>query len=824
MSRSARAIRSIAVAALAMVVGIARARAGEEREPPPERVTHERLERAARDAGAEAPSHLPRGDAVEAGPVLSWSLLGPAPIDYEYWSTGHASGRVSAIAIDPRDGNKVYLAAAQGGVWKTTDGGAHWSPLTDGLSSLASGALAIDPAHPDTILYATGELHDSGDSFYGDGLFRSVNAGATWTKLSSRGSLGSYVARIAVHGTNSNIVYSAGSRGFNRSIDGGVNWQPTLTVGYCYDLAVDPLNHDVVYTAAYGSGIYKSIDAGATWTQLTIGLPASGFQRINLAIAPSNGLVLYASFSDPLGNLFGMYRTMDGGANWTRLVNTPDYLNGQGWYDNCVIVDPTDPNLCYAGGVFPYGAGYHGVIRTADGGVNWGDVTIGVDGLSVHPDQHIFAFGPAHTLWLGNDGGVWKTGDGGAHWTDLNTDLAITQFYSVALHPTNANRILGGTQDNGTLIYTGVPNWPQVESGDGGQCLFLWNDPNYYYTTYVGLNPIEEWYNDGFLADVTGPWGVENDRASFILGPLSQDPNTPNTLLAGTYRVWRTQNGGTAWDSLSSDLTFGAGVLRSLSVANGAPNTIYVGTNNGLLWVTTDAVNWNLRQTGLPTQPINDVMIKPTDPLTAYICSDTPGGGRVWRTADAGVSWTDVSGDLPSTLRGLCLEVDWNTSPPVLYLGTDYGIYRSADGGAHWTNENSGLPSLSIYDLKLSASGSSIVAATHGRGMWRGAVLALAVDGHGASGASLELAAANPARPPATIEYRLPARGAVELAVYDLAGRVVRSLERGEREAGVHRASWDGCDQRGARLGDGVYFYRLTAAGATRTIKVAMIR
>src|SRR5436190_8685297 len=200
--------------------------AEEKREAPPERVSHTLMNHTATSVGAFAPAGSYRATSVDAGPALTWTALGPKPISYDYWSTGKAAGRVSALAIDPRDGNRVYLAAAGGGVWKTTNGGTNWTVLTDGLSSLSSGALALDPQHPDTVLYATGELHDSGDSFYGDGLFRSLNGGTSWAKIATRSTIGSYVARIAMHRTNSQLLYSAGSRGFSRSIDGGVSWTP----------------------------------------------------------------------------------------------------------------------------------------------------------------------------------------------------------------------------------------------------------------------------------------------------------------------------------------------------------------------------------------------------------------------------------------------------------------------------------------------------------------------------------------------------------------------------------------------------------------------
>src|SRR5258708_4421038 len=280
-----------AVLVLALLPGPVRAGEDFDRESPPERVSHAQLQRVAPAAGVRAPAGRFGATTVESAPILAWSPLGPTPITYDYWSTGPASGRISAIAIDPRSGNTVYIAAAGGGVWKTTNGGSHWTVLTDGLSSLASGALSIDPQHPDTVLYATGELHDSGDSFYGDGLFRTLAAAPPWTQIASRNELGSYVARIVYHNTNSSLVYTAGSRGFMRSVNGGMSFTPTLQTNWCYDLVVDPSNNDVVYTAAYSQGVYKSIDAGQTWTPLTNGPPfssappASRCQRINLAIS-----------------------------------------------------------------------------------------------------------------------------------------------------------------------------------------------------------------------------------------------------------------------------------------------------------------------------------------------------------------------------------------------------------------------------------------------------------------------------------------------------------------------------------------------------------
>jgi photosystem II stability/assembly factor-like uncharacterized protein len=651
---------------------------------------------------------------------LTWTLLGPRPILDEYWSGGtDAAGRVSSLAIDPRNGNVAYLAAAQGGVWKTTDAGVSWTALTDNLSSLASGAVALDPSHPDVVYYGTGEQNFSADSFYGDGLFRSSDAGATWSKIALKSDVGSYISRVAVSPANSNLLVLGSDKGFVRTADGGATWTVTLTGSYCTDLAIDPLTPTTMYAAIRSTGFYKSLDAGVTWAKLTGGLPTTGFRRVNFALAPSNPSVLYASFVNTTnGALLGMYKTTDGGTTWTLLSGTPNYLGTQGWYDNAVVVDPLDANVCIAGGVYPYDANTKGVIRTTNGGSSWTDITIATDGSRVHPDQHFLVFGPDHMLWLANDGGVWRMRDGGGQqWVNCNASLALTQFYTQSLHPTNANFILGGTQDNGTVEFEGTDGWQEIAAGDGGPCPIEWDSPNIFYATYVYLNPVYKFDSENYLGSVTGPWA--GDRVSWANGPLLPDPNTPNTLLAGTHRVWRTTTSGGSWSTLSGDLAGGTGHLRSLGVASGVSNTIYSGSSNGLIYVTTDGSTWLWRSSGLPAAAIPDIAVSPGDWQTAYLCADVASGRRVFKTTNAGTTWTDITGDLPSGIRAMAMTVDFRVAPPRLHLGTDYGVYTSSTEGAHWVKASTDLPNVAIYDIGLDTTNNYLVAATHGRSMWR---------------------------------------------------------------------------------------------------------
>lgn len=648
--------------------------------------------------------------------TLFWESLGPQPITNEYWSGGaNASGRVSAIALHPTDVNTAYIAAAGGGVWKTTDGGQSWIPISDQLSSLASGALAIDQANPGTVVYGTGEQHYSGDSLYGDGLFRTMDGGASWSKIGLKADVGNYIARV---GISPGTLHVCSDLGYVRSVDDGATWaafKPGAVAAWCNDLVRSAAAPLTVFAGFYGDGIYKSVDGGATWSALGGGLPTTGFQRINLAIADSNADVVYASLISASGSLAGMYKTIDGGTSWSRLSNTPNYVCTQGWYDNGMAVSPTDPNVVFAGGVFSYCGG--GIARTTNGGSSWSYVTVGTNGSQVHPDQHYFVFGPDGALWVASDGGVWKTTTNGASWVNLNQGLSITQFYTVGTHVTDPNFLVAGTQDNGSLQFQGAQAWPQVIGGDGGPVAVEWSNPSRYFTTYVRMSPVYRWLRPlTSQGTVTGPWS--GDRASWANGPLVVDPNLPTTLLAGTHRVWQTTNSGSNWNAISPDLTSG-GHLRALAIAAADSNVVYSGSSDGRVFVTFNrGVSWLPRAAGLPAgRIISDIVVSPADPLTAYLSVDASSGGRLFETIDGGVTWVDKTGTLPSGIRAMSLAVDFNAA--AFYVGTDYGMYSTSDGGTTWVPESNNLPSVAVYDAQIDVLNGYLVAATHGRGMWR---------------------------------------------------------------------------------------------------------
>jgi len=578
--------------------------------------------------------------------------------------------------------------------------------------------VALDPSNPDVVYLGTGEYTTQSS---GDGLFRSTDGGATWLRIATTADVGAQCSKIMVNPANPNVIHVTGRGGHARSTDGGNTWSKPYTVAACSDLAVDPTNPSIVYIARHSSGIYKSTDGGTNFTKLTNGLPASGFGRIVMALAPSNPNVLYAAFVDGSNGLLGFYKTTNGGTLWTVKPSTPNFPFPQGWYDCFVGVDPNDENTVYGGGVFPSYAPA-GVIKSTDGGDSWDDITVGFGGTQLHPDQHAITFGPDGRLWIGNDGGVWNSTDDGDTWINVNNRLTVTQNYNIAVHPTDPSRAMGGTQDNGTVGRDlGTEQWPQVRGGDGGFLAYDFDNPVRRYVTYVYLTVYR--LSPAF-ANITGPWQVGGDPVEPVdfIAPLVMDPNDSTTLLGGTNRVWRTTNATSSpptWTAISSSL---GATIKAIAVAPsdspGPSDNIYVGNNR--VWFTDSAgLAWEERSTGLPTSSISDIMVHPEDKNIAYVSFYRSSGDRIFRTDSAGLTWTSVTGSLISGVTPNALAVDWDDSPHGLYIGSGSGIWWSLDQGATWERDGTDLPNVDIGDLFIDRPNRQITAGTYGRGAWR---------------------------------------------------------------------------------------------------------
>lgn len=653
----------------------------------------------------------------------AWTAIGPAPID------NGSAGRLNAIAVHPSDPNTIYIGGAQGGVWKTTDGGASWTPRTDDQCSLAMGSIAIDPVNPDIVYAGTGELNFSSDSYYGCGVLRSTDAGLTWTQLGAQvfasGSIGARISRIIIDGptagsTSATSVLAATSVGLWISRDSGLSWNLSLS-GVISDLQVDAASPSILYAAVglpatqASNGVYKSIDTGSTWTRL-VGFPSNDVGRIALGSSPTVPGLLYAAVQNGFdgdnddGQLLGIWSTADGGTTWTQRNSSQTSCNSQCWYNLVIAVDPADPATIWFGGV--------PLFRSTDAGSTFQNVLRGA-----HVDQHAITFDPSDpaTVYIGNDGGVYRSRNDAVSWESLNNGISITQFYAgVSLHPTDTTIVLGGTQDNGTLEANGTGIWSVVHGADGG------------FTAIDHVNPLYSWAEtqwasgSGFAGPRlrTGNGSFErrvngidtNDRALFI-PPLVMDPNNPQTLYFGTYRIYRTTSRGAIWGTISPDLTVGPstnGRISAIAPSESDPATIWVGASNSNVQVTRDnGVTWNLRNAGLPRRYVTDIAVDAEDPETAVLSVSGFDSGHVFRTADGGVTWADISGDLPNVPVLAVL-----TDPALgdaIYIGTDLGVFRTFDTGASWEPFMDGLPNVAVFDLTFNRGTGIAVAATHGR-------------------------------------------------------------------------------------------------------------
>ena len=691
-----------------------------------------------------------------------WNLIGPRPIDTPF-TDPVVSGRISALAVVPNNNSTVYAGAAQGGVWKTTNGGTSWTPLTDSQSSLAIGSIVLDPTDSNIVYVGTGEENFSGDSYYGAGILKSTNGGSSWTHICGPfcGPIaqdgyyggGARIGGLAVDPANNQVLLGAVALlfkdGIYRSADGGMTWKQVLSGNPGTGVMFDP-SGTVAY-AAMGNdfsggtrGVYKSADGGQTWmanngTGANV-LPFASAGRIVLAMSPTNHTTLYAGLANQAnGSLLGLYITTDGGANWSRLAATPDYCNPQCSYDHVIAVSPVQHNgkdVIYAGGAFSTT-----LVRSLDGGSTWTILQSAETGNPsgfMHADLHAMTFAAdGSVLYVGNDGGVYSTT--GAQitaavpsFTALNSTLATAQLYpGLSIDPSNSSIAIGGTQDNGTELYSGPSLvWHQVACGDGSATAI---DPALTSTMYAVCTQtdIEKSTQSGaFLSWSAAATGINNGEQVEFSPPLALDPSTPENLYFGTQYLYQTVNGAGSWQKISPNLTSNSGfwsVVTAIAVAPSSSNTVYVGTGDSHLWVSNNALlgtsaTFMNHSAGLPPRVITDIAVHPTTPTTAYVTfsgfkgfsGDTK--GHVFRTTNGGATWTDISSDLPNTpVNAIVINP---AAPAQVFVGTDVGVFYTTNGGVSWTTLINGLPRVAILGLALHAPSDTLRASSHGRSVW----------------------------------------------------------------------------------------------------------
>jgi photosystem II stability/assembly factor-like uncharacterized protein len=718
------------------------------------------------------PSATPTDD-TQLLDALKWRGIGPP-----------RGGRVVAVAGDPVDAMTFYFGACAGGVWKTVDGGVYWRNVSDGFFTSATiGALAVAPSDPNVVYAGTGETTIRIDVSYGDGVYRSSDAGRTWAHLGLTAT--HHIGRICVHPNDPDLVYVAAlgdafganeERGVYRSRDGGKSWTKVLERGAdagAVDLSMDPFNPRILYAAFWqarrsfwhlnsggpGSGLWRSVDGGDTWQELTNrqgapnGLPSAPLGKLGVSVSGARAGRVWALI-EAEGDKTGLYRSDNHGELWTQVCSNRDLMH-RPWYYTHVFADPGHADTVYLTNLQMW--------KSTDGGVSFTEVT------TPHGDNHDLWIDPNNPRRMieGNDGGACVSFNGGDTWSSIYNQMTA-QFYRLDVDNQHPYRVYGTQQDNTSISVPSASEWGVITLGDcsypgTGESGFIAvhpQDPNIVYCGAIGSSPggsgaLQRYDHRTRQIRLVNVWPEESTgiaprdmkyRFAWTF-PLVFAPGDPKTLYAGGNRVWRTTDEGASWTAISPDLslnepsrqghsggeithdTAGAEVHATCACVTPSPHRkgeIWASTDDGLVHVTRDdGKTWlNVTPPGLPELAyVGCVEISAHAADTVYVAATrfklADYRPYLFRTTDGGKSWQSINGDLPNGENDGEITRVLRADPlraGLLFVGTETGVYFSANDGRNWQRLRGGLPVAPIYDLKL--KGSDLVAATHGRSFW----------------------------------------------------------------------------------------------------------
>lgn len=714
----------------------------------------------------------PKADSLKTNKNDAWQPSTFSGLKFRNIGPSLVSGRIVDLAVNPKNISEYYIATANAGIWKTNNAGTTFIPLFDNEASFSMGCVTIDPTNANVVWAGSGENNNQRVAGYGDGVYKSEDAGKSWKNMGLKTS--EHIGKIAIDPTNADIVFvaaygplwaSGGERGIYKTTDGGKTWKAVLTVsentGF-NEVMIDPRNTNIIYAAAHQrqrkvftyigggpeSALYKSTDGGATWIKAMKGLPMDvNIGRIGMAMSPVNPDYLFAivETADPAKG--GLFASTDRGASWEK---RGPFFNSGNYYQE-IFCDPKNIDKIYAMDV--------NAKVSEDGGKTFKNI----GDKNKHVDNHVIWINPANTQHYieGCDGGLYESFDAGQNW-NFKANLPITQFYKVSLdNSLPFYNVYGGTQDNFSLggpsrtkSENGIVNsdWFITNGGDGFESQADYEDPNTIYaeSQYGGIVRYDKLTGEKVNIQPIEDEGAPGLRWNWD-APMLISKHDHKRLYFGSNIVYRTDDQGSSWKKISGDMSRGIdrnklevmgkvwpvdavaknqstdifGQTTTIAESPLDENILYVGTDDGLIHITLDGgKNWSKIDniSGVPTRTyVNQIIASATNKNVAYVAFNHHRYGDfkpyLFKTTDAGKTWLPIQNNLPARGTVYCMAED-NINGNLLFAGTEFGVYFSVNAGESWTQLKGGLPNVAVKDMEIQKRENDLVLATFGRGFY----------------------------------------------------------------------------------------------------------
>ncbi|MBO6651238.1 MAG: T9SS type A sorting domain-containing protein [Balneola sp.] len=794
-----------------------------------------------------------------------WSAMGPINI----------GGRTLALAIHPENPDTIFAGSASGGLWKSTTGGSGfnaWEYVRTGFPVLGVATIAIDPQDPDIMYIGTGESYGTEVNMpgigpvrttrgsYGIGILKSVDGGMTWQKsldwsLDQRRA----VQKIQINPLRSESIWAATTEGTYVSRDGGESWNLAHDIEMTTDVVINPSDTSVVFTAnggmgSLGHGIYRTKNAGESFEKMDLvsgGGPSQFFGKAVLDISESNPNIIMASIGNADGTIGAtenairtwLMKSTNGGDTWSLEFASNDFYGTfQGWYSHAIAINPLNPHIVWAVGQPQV------YYRSTNGGQNLApvnaqpaDVPDGNEPFNVYPylfnwaDHHDIVFHPTdpNTIYFINDGGIFRTTDGGSTIENCNSGYQTVQFYNgVSNSDTNGALMLGGLQDNNSIIYEGNLNWRRGWAGDGAWTALNQDNNNIAYLSAQFGQAV--FSNDLFTESQFGDRSIHpgfdifpSTETNFIT-PLIISPADNKTLYMGGEKILKSTNNGISWDITNNGNPLDGNAMSAMAASHQSVDVVYATSSP-------KATRANVYRTGnggdtwfnitgiLPDRFPTDLAVDPNNDQNIFITFGGFGSSHVFKSNDSGSTWTDIGTGLPDIPTwSVTVDPDF---PDHIYVGNEIGVFQSLDGGVNWDNISGNLPdAVFAMELVISKSNRKLRLASHGNGAYE-IPLVLAVSNEENENKpipesfELEQNYPNPFNPSTTIKYTLVKNSNVNLEVYDITGKQLATLVNKYQKSGSYSVNFNA-----GNLSSGIYFYKISIGDKNITKKMTLLK